>query len=84
MTAELAVVPGYDHEAVPKPDTIYSVKGSNAGRPANLGMTGHFPVTAHCAICGEIIQRERYLRLSLGDPGDWLHTGRKPGEPVEP
>jgi hypothetical protein len=84
LTADLTVVPGYDHEAVPKPGTVYSVKGPNAGRPANLGMTGHFPVTAHCTTCEEIILRERYLRLSPGDPGDWLHTGRKPGEPGKP
>lgn len=82
--ADLSAVPGDpagDHEAVPQPGTAYTVEGPNAGQLANLGYFGHFPAEAHCVTCGMMIRRERYMRLSIGDDGDWKHAGRKPGEP---
>lgn len=67
------------HEAVPKPGTVYSVQGSNTGLPANPQTPWHYPVTAHCAGCGEIIRRQAIL----GAASEWIHTGRRPGESVE-
>lgn len=70
-----------DHEACPKPGTVYSAEGINTGLAADLGRPAHFPATAHCTGCEEVIRRERFMRMTPGDDGEWKHTGRKPGEP---
>jgi hypothetical protein len=80
LAAELSAVPGEDHETVPQPGSAYSMGGANTGLPADLRWSAHYPVEAIC-LCGEMIRCERDLRLSPGDPGDWVHLGRKPGEP---
>lgn len=67
------------HEAVPKPGTVYSVRGSNAGLRADTQKPWHYPVTAHCTGCEQIILRQAIL----GAGAEWIHTGRRPGESVE-
>ena len=63
------------HEALPRPDTAYTVTGPRDGRPLDMRYTACWPATAHCAGCGEIVRRETA-------DGPWEHTGRLPGEPL--
>jgi hypothetical protein len=67
-----------EHEVVPEPDTAYSAGGRNTGQPATLTNMFHYPVTAVCSGCGEVIRFEQYM--SIGTRGDWVHTGRRPGD----
>ena len=76
MDAETAAEPG--HKPEPKPGTLYSESGANTGLAANPRYPAHYPMTAHCEGCGEIIRREFYPGIGLA--GWWKHTGRKPGE----
>lgn len=80
--AELRAVPSEpepDHEPTPTAGTIYSVGlGPNTGRPADPRYGADYPMTAHCAGCGEIIHLGQIL--AIGPEGDWQHTGRRPGE----
>lgn len=71
---------GTGHEAVPQRGTAYSVEGSNTGLPADLLSPFDYPVEALCR-CGEMIRCEQWL--SIGGRGEWVHTGRKPGDPVK-
>lgn len=70
---------GAGHEALPQRGTAYSTAGSNTGLPADLTFFWHYPVEALCT-CGEMIRCEQFL--SIGDQGEWVHTGRKPGDPA--
>jgi hypothetical protein len=69
----------YDHEPQPKLDTMYSIEGPNAGRPADLRRAWDYPVSAFCLHCGEMIELGQLL--PIGDRGEWQHTGRLPGQP---
>jgi hypothetical protein len=78
LDAELTVPPGAAHKPKPKPGTAYSAEGINTGLPADERFPSHYPMTAHCEGCEEIIRIEWYPALGLA--GWWLHTGRRPGE----
>jgi hypothetical protein len=69
-------VPVDPHELLIKPGSAYSLIGRNTGLRANLRLPWHYPVTAICVICGEVVRREK------PQPGrfDWVHTGRRPGD----
>jgi hypothetical protein len=66
------------HEAEPRPGTIYSVGGINTGLKADPRLPRDYPMEAFCLGCGEMIRLENWLPVGAG--GDWQHTGRKPGE----
>jgi hypothetical protein len=70
--------PGAPHEALVADGSAYSMAGPNTGLPADLRKPRHYPVEGLCAICHEVVRREKMAPEQL----DWLHTGRKPGDPV--
>lgn len=49
------------------------------GLPADVLRENHYPLTAICAGCGEVIRLEHFI--AIGDGGQWQHTGRKAGDP---
>lgn len=64
------------HRAVPRTDTAYTIGGPRDGKPLDMRFNATcWPASAHCAGCGEIIERE-----AVEEP--WKHTGRQPGEPL--
>lgn len=75
----LSSVPtGRPHEILIVRGSAYSTgTGSNTGHRANLGLPWHYPVEAHCAVCGQVVSREEMAV----ERTDWVHTGRMPGEP---
>lgn len=77
MDADLAA-PEAAHKPEPKPGTLYSAEGINTGLPADVRYPVHFPMTAHCAGCEQIIRAEWYPELGVA--GWWQHTGRQAGE----
>lgn len=70
----LAVIPG-GHEILPLAGTVFSMMGPNTGLEANLLNPHHFPAEALCHSCKTVIYRETMLY------GEWVHTGRRPGDP---
>lgn len=77
MTARKVPEPvpaGMAHETLIVPGSAYQVRIPN--REANLRRPEDYPVTAICAICGQVVEREKMAPEQL----DWKHTGRKAGE----
>jgi hypothetical protein len=74
---DYSILPVPRHEPAPAPGTVYSAEGINTGLEADPRYVSHYPMTAHCGACGEVIA----IRLEEdGEPGEWEHTGRMPGE----
>jgi len=62
------------HQAAPADFSAYSMDGPNTGCPANLDNPWHFPAEGICAECGAVIRANN-------PGGEWVHTGRMPGDP---
>lgn len=78
--ADLTAVPGDGHEALPVPETSFTLEGRNANRLADPQLPWHFPAEAICSTCWTMIRREQYMAPGAPDKDAWQHTGRKPGE----
>ena len=64
------VPPDGNHEIVPEPGTFTTAVGYNAGKPADLQNSDHYPVEATCR-CGWIIRSDHFY-------ASWYHLDGKP------
>jgi hypothetical protein len=58
-----------DHEIVPEPGTVRSVR---SGEPADLKNPLHYPIEAICIACGQPVRTERWLLAG------WRHIAPEP------